>query len=71
MYINSCCNLLLSASGDSQQFPGPPESLKPDRFSCCPHDQSLSVYYITPHHINIHLIPYPISDIYYGHLSLI
>ena len=34
------------ASGNSQQIPGPPESLKPDRFSCCPRDQSLFVYYL-------------------------
>ena len=33
------------ASGNSQLFPGPPESLEPDRFSCCPRDQSLFVYY--------------------------
>ena len=33
------------ALGNSQQFPGPPESLEPDRFSCCPRDQSLFVYY--------------------------
>ena len=31
------------ASGNSQLFPGPPESLEPDRFSCCPRDQSLFV----------------------------
>ena len=30
-------------SGNSQLFPGPPESLEPDRFSCCPRDQSLFV----------------------------
>ena len=29
--------------GNSQLFPGPPESLEPDRFACCPHDQSLFV----------------------------
>ena len=33
------------ASGNSQLFPGPPESLEPDRSSCCPRDQSLFVYY--------------------------
>ena len=33
------------ASGNSQLFPGPPESLEPERFSCCPRDQSLFVYY--------------------------
>ena len=33
------------ASGNSQLFLGPPESLEPDRFSCCPRDQSLFVYY--------------------------
>ena len=32
------------ASGNSQLFPGPPESLKTDRFPCCPRDQSLFVY---------------------------
>ena len=32
------------ASGNSQLFPGPPKSLEPDRFSCCPRDQSLFVY---------------------------
>ena len=30
-------------SGSGQLFPGPPESLEPDRFSCCPRDQSLFV----------------------------
>ena len=34
---------LTIASGNSQLFPGPPESLEPDRFSCCPFDQSLFV----------------------------
>ena len=34
------------ASGNSQLFPGPPESLEPDRFSSCPLDQLLFVYYI-------------------------
>ena len=29
------------APGNSQLFPGPPESLEPTRFSCFPHDQSL------------------------------
>ena len=33
----------LLPTGNSQLFPGPPESLQPDRFSCCPHDQSLFV----------------------------
>ena len=33
------------ASGNSRLSPGPPESLEPDRFSCCPRDQSLFVYY--------------------------
>ena len=32
--------------GNSQLFPGPPESLEPDRFACCPDDQSLFVYCI-------------------------
>ena len=31
------------ASGNSQLFPGPPESLEPERSSCCPRDQSLIV----------------------------
>ena len=31
--------------GNSQLFPGPPESLEPDRFSCCPRDQSSFVYF--------------------------
>ena len=34
------------ASGNSQLFPGPRESPKPDGFSCCPLDQSLFVYYL-------------------------
>ena len=32
------------ASDNSLLFSGPPESLKPDRYSCCPCDQSLFVY---------------------------
>ena len=32
------------ASGNSQLFPGPPESLEPDSFPCCPRDQSFFVY---------------------------
>ena len=39
------------ASGNSQLFPSPPESLKPDRFSCCPRDQSLFVYYFATLHV--------------------
>ena len=31
------------ALGNSQLFPDPPESLKPNKFSCCPPYQSLSV----------------------------
>ena len=31
------------ALGNSQLFPGPPESLEPDSFPCCPRDQSLFV----------------------------
>ena len=31
------------ASGNSQLFPSPPELIEPDRFSCCPRDQSLFV----------------------------
>ena len=30
-------------SGNNQLFPGPPESLEPDSFPCCPRDQSLFV----------------------------
>ena len=30
-------------SGNSQLFPGPPESLEPDGFLCWPRDQSLFV----------------------------
>ena len=29
--------------GQRHLFPGPPESLEPDRFSCCPRDQSIFV----------------------------
>ena len=36
-------------SGNSQLFPGPPESLVPDRFSCCPRDLSLFIYQINTH----------------------
>ena len=35
------------ASGNSQLFPGPPESLEPDSFPCCPRDQSLFVNYVS------------------------
>ena len=35
-----------SPHGNSQLFPSPPESLEPDRFSCCPRDQSLFAYCI-------------------------
>ena len=31
---------------NTQLFPGPPESLKPHRFSCCLRDQSLFIYYV-------------------------
>ena len=31
------------AEGNCQLFPGPPESLEPDSFPCCPRDQSLFV----------------------------
>ena len=31
------------ASGNSQLFPGAHESIEPNRFSCCPRDQSLVV----------------------------
>ena len=36
------------ALGNSQLFPGPLESLEPDRSSCYPRDQSLFVYYYIP-----------------------
>ena len=38
---------LLHNSQHSKMFPGPPESLKPDRFFCCPCEQSLFVSYFT------------------------
>ena len=34
------------ALGNSQLFPGPPESLEPDRFSCCPRDPMSHYLYI-------------------------
>ena len=35
----------------TQLFPGPPESLEPDRFSCCPRDHSLFVINVRQSHI--------------------
>ena len=58
------------ASGNtcSKLCPGPPETLEPDKFSCCPRDQSLLVEY--NHFINFKLLKLHVLLISYFLLSV-